>query len=94
MNFYSNSQRTHIYNYLKSPDSSWGPSFQGNKAAYKVQRKRKGLAMESCIGSNLTQKAALPTSLHFLTEEWGRDEQTHTSLREKVDVWYKLGTQL
>lgn len=54
MNFYFNSQRTHIHNYLWSPDSSWGPSFQGNKAAYKDQRKRKGLAMESYIRLNLT----------------------------------------
>lgn len=95
MNFYFNSQRTHIHNYLKSPDSSWGPSFQGNKAAYKDQRKRKDLAMEFCIRPNLTQKVAIPMSLHFLTEEWGEGwADILKSARERGCVWYKLGTQL
>lgn len=94
-NFYFHSQRTHIHNYLKSPDSSWGPSFQGNKAAYKDQRKRKDLTMEFYIRPNLTQKVALPTSLHFLTEEWGEEwADTLKSARERGCVWYKLGTQL
>lgn len=72
-----------------------GPSFQGNKAAYKDQRKRKDLAMEFYIRPNLTQKVALPTSLHFLTEEWGEEwADTLKSARERGCVWYKLGTQL